>query len=145
MSGAPQQNADAPRAARILLIEDSPVNSYLVSRLLGKHGYEVVVRDDGGAGLEEALRQPPDLVLLDLLLPTMDGWDIARSLKADPRTRDVPIIALTTQAMDGDREKAIEAGCNAYVTKPVHVPDLLELVQRMTASRDQTVTQIRHT
>ncbi|MFZ2656134.1 MAG: response regulator [Victivallales bacterium] len=107
---------------KILLIEDNEQNQYLVKFLLEKHGYEVVSAIDGPMGIELAGRILPDLILLDIQLPTMDGYDVARALRKNPAIKETPIIAVTSYAMTGDREKTIEAGCNGYIEKPIN-PD----------------------
>ena len=110
--------------ARILYVEDNDDNVYMLRRRLERHGFEVSVARDGAEGVEAARRERPDLVLMDLGLPVLDGWEAARRLKADPATRDIPIIALSAHAMAGDRDKALEAGCDDYDVKPVDWPRL---------------------
>jgi two-component system, cell cycle response regulator DivK len=110
---------------RILLVEDNPDNRDMLSRRLLRRGCTVEFAGDGAEAVAAAQAAPPDLVLMDLSLPVMDGWEATRQLKADPRTSAVPVIALTAHAMSGDREKAIEAGCDDYDTKPVDLPRLL--------------------
>ena len=105
--------------ARILLVEDNEMNRDMLSRRLIKKGYEVEIAVDGQAGHDMALQNIPDLILLDMSLPIMDGWEVARRLKANEDTKGIPIIALTAHAMAGDREKSLEAGCDDYDTKPV--------------------------
>lgn len=109
---------------RILYVEDNDDNIYMLRRRLERHGFEVVVARDGAEGVEAARRERPDLVLMDLGLPVLDGWEATRRLKADPATRGIPIIALSAHAMAGDREHAIEAGCDDYDVKPVDWPRL---------------------
>ena len=111
---------------RILLVEDDEMNRDMLSRRLTKRGYDVSIAVDGKEAVEIAGPLSPDLILMDLSLPGLDGWDAARLLKASPDTRDVPIIALTAHAMSDDRQKAIEAGCDDYDTKPIQLPRLLE-------------------
>jgi CheY-like chemotaxis protein len=110
---------------RILLVEDNEMNRDMLSRRLRRHGYEVEIATDGQVGLETARAGSFDLILMDLSLPVIDGWEASRQLKADPATRSIPIIALTAHAMAGDREKALEAGCDDYDLKPVDFPRLL--------------------
>ena len=110
---------------RILLVEDNPDNRDMLSRRLVRRGCTVEFAGDGVAALAAAQASPPDLVLMDLSLPVMDGWEATRRLKSDPRTRAVPVIALTAHAMEGDRARAIDAGCDDYDTKPVDLPRLL--------------------
>jgi len=103
----------------VLLIEDNEQNAYLVKVLLEPHGYKIVVATDGSRGLELAQTIRPDLILLDIQLPTMDGYTVARHLRGIETLREVPIIAVTSYAMMGDREKALEAGCTGYIEKPI--------------------------
>ena len=110
---------------KILLVEDNEMNRDMLSRRLARRGYQVVIALDGEQGLAMARSEAPDLILMDMSLPVLDGWEAARQLKAAPETRAIPIIALTAHAMVGDREKAIEAGCNDYDTKPIEFPQLL--------------------
>lgn len=118
--------------ARILLIEDNEANRDMLSRRLMRQGFDVVVAEDGKQGVQEARREPrPDLVLMDMSLPVLSGWDATRALKADPATATIPVIALTAHAMAGDREQAMEAGCDDYDTKPVDLPRLLEKMRAL--------------
>ena len=110
---------------KILLVEDNEMNRDMLSRRLARRGYQVVIALDGDQGVAMARSEAPDLILMDMSLPVLDGWEAARQLKATPETRAIPIIALTAHAMVGDREKAIEAGCNDYDTKPIEFPRLL--------------------
>jgi two-component system, cell cycle response regulator DivK len=114
---------------KVLLVEDNPDNREALSRHLRRKGYEVLIAVDGGEGVEKARPEVPDLVLMDMSLPVLDGWEATRRLKADPETRAIPVIALTAHAMAGDREKALEAGCDDYDTKPVEFARLLGKVQ----------------
>jgi two-component system, cell cycle response regulator DivK len=114
---------------RILLVEDNEMNRDMLSRRLTRKGYEVSIAIDGRQGLSMALRGGFDLVLMDMSLPEMDGWEATRQLRADPRTRTLPIIALTAHAMAGDREKALKAGCDEYDSKPVDFPRLLVKIE----------------
>jgi len=109
-------------SAKILLIEDNEQNRYLVTFLLGKHGYEVISAFDGPTGIEVADRVKPQLILLDIQLPMMDGYTVARELRKNSSLQNIPIIAVTSYAMSGDREKTIDAGCNGYIEKPIN-PD----------------------
>lgn len=111
--------------AKILLVEDNEMNRDMLARRLTRRGYEVVVAVDGQAGLDMARAEKPDLILMDLSLPVMDGWTATTHLKADESTKHIPVIALTAHAMTGDREKAIEAGCDEFDTKPVELKRLL--------------------
>ena len=110
---------------RILLVEDNEMNRDMLSRRLARKEYEVLVAVDGKEGVEMAGSVAPDLILMDMSLPVMDGWEATRQLKASPETKAIPIIALTAHAMSGDREKAMEAGCDDYDTKPIELPRLL--------------------
>ena len=115
--------------AKILLVEDNEMNRDMLSRRLTKRGYDVTMAVDGQEGVDSAMAQQPDLILLDMSLPVLDGWTAARMLKADPATATIPIIALTAHALAGDREKALEAGCEDYDTKPVDLTRLIEKIQ----------------
>lgn len=115
--------------AKILLVEDNEMNRDMLSRRLKKKGYEVVMAFDGQRGVEMASEENPDIILLDMSLPVMDGWDAARHLKANEATKSIPVIALTAHAMAGDRDKALEAGCDDYDTKPVDIKRLLEKIE----------------
>jgi two-component system, cell cycle response regulator DivK len=114
---------------KILLVEDNEMNQDMLSRRLQRKGYQVAIAVDGGQGVAMAQTQAPDLILMDMSLPVLDGWEATRQIKAAPATRDIPIIALTAHAMSGDREKAYEAGCDDYDTKPIDLPRLLEKIQ----------------
>ena len=115
--------------AKILLVEDNEMNRDMLSRRLERRGYEVVVAVDGGQGIELAQQGAPDLILMDMSLPVADGWEATRRLKAAPETRSIPIIALTAHAMGGDRDRALEAGCDDYDTKPIELPRLLGKIE----------------
>jgi two-component system, cell cycle response regulator DivK len=110
---------------KILLVEDNEMNRDMLSRRLRRRGYEVVIAVDGDAALDAALREAPQLVLMDMSLPVMDGWEATRRLKADSRTQDIPVIALTAHAMTEDRDRAIDAGCDDFDTKPIDLERLL--------------------
>ena len=111
--------------AKILLVEDNGMNRDMLSRRLERKGYEVEMAVDGRQGVDKAKTLAYDLVLMDMSLPEIDGWEATRELRADPATKELPIIALTAHAMSGDREKALEAGCNDYDTKPIELGRLL--------------------
>ena len=111
---------------RILLVEDNEMNRDMLSRRLERRGFEVVIAIDGAEGVAKSKSEHPDLVLMDMSLPVMNGWEATRAIKADPATSSLPVIALTAHSMAGDREKAMEAGCNDYDVKPVDLPRLLE-------------------
>jgi two-component system, cell cycle response regulator DivK len=110
---------------RILLVEDNEMNRDMLSRRLVRSGYEVITAEDGKQGSDMALSERPDLILMDMSLPVIDGWEATRRIKANDATRHIPVIALTAHAMAGDREKAMEVGCEDYDTKPVELPRLL--------------------
>jgi two-component system, cell cycle response regulator DivK len=116
---------------RILIVEDNEMNRDVLSRRLVRRGYHVVLARDGPQGLALASAQRPDLILMDLGLPEVDGWECARRLKADAATRQIPIIALTAHAMLGDREKALAAGCDEFDTKPIELASLLGKIDRL--------------
>jgi CheY-like chemotaxis protein len=120
---------------KILLVEDNEMNRDMLSRRLQRKGYEVVLAMDGQSGVEMTQTQAPDLVLMDMSLPVLDGWEATRRLKADPATRHIPVIALTAHAMSSDREKAIEAGCDDYDTKPVELTRLLAKIEALLRGR----------
>ena len=115
----------------LLLVEDNEENRDGLSRHLRRKGFEVVVAVDGQQGVEAARSAPPDLILMDMSLPVLDGWEATRRLKAAPETRHIPVIALTAHAMAGDREKALAAGCDEYDTKPVEFARLLGKIQAL--------------
>jgi CheY-like chemotaxis protein len=111
---------------KVLLVEDNEMNRDMLSRRLVRNGYEVVIAVNGQEGLEMATGEKPDLILMDMSLPVLDGWEATRRLKADPATASIPIIALTAHAMESDKEKALAAGCDDFDTKPIELPRLLE-------------------
>jgi two-component system cell cycle response regulator DivK len=119
----------ATMTVRILLVEDNEMNRDMLSRRLSRKGFEVGVALDGAEALQTVTTNPPDLILMDMSLPVMDGWEATRRIKADAAVASIPIIGLTAHAMDGDREKCLEAGCDDYDTKPVDLPRLLEKIQ----------------
>ena len=118
---------------KILLIEDNDLNRDMLSRRLERRGYEVAIATDGSQGAEMARSAKPALILMDMSLPVMDGWELARSLKDDPETSGIPILALTAHVMAGDRERALEAGCDDYDTKPIELPRLLGKIEALLA------------
>jgi two-component system, cell cycle response regulator DivK len=119
---------------KILLVEDNELNRDMLSRRLERKGYSVVLAVDGQSGVEMAGSHAPDLVLMDMSLPVLDGWEATRRLKADPATAHLPVIALTAHAMSGDREKALAAGCDDYDTKPIELPRLLGKIEALLAA-----------
>jgi len=116
---------------KILLVEDNEMNRDMLSRRLEKRGYTVSIAIDGGAGVALAKSELPDLILMDMSLPVLDGWDATRQVKADPATAKIPVIALTAHAMESDRQKALEAGCDDFDTKPVELPRLLLKIEEL--------------
>ena len=120
---------------RILLVEDNELNRDMLSRRLTKRGYEVAIALDGVDGVEKARASRPDLVLMDMSLPLKDGWEATADLKADPATSYIPIIGLSAHAMDGDRDRAMKAGCNDYDTKPVELDRLLGKIEALLAAK----------
>jgi len=117
--------------SKILLVEDNEMNRDMLSRRLERKGYEVVIAVDGQAGVDMASSAGPDLILMDLSLPVMDGWEATRRIKADAATQNIPVIALTAHAMAGDEQKALEAGCDDYDTKPVELNRLLGKIDKL--------------
>jgi two-component system, cell cycle response regulator DivK len=116
---------------RILIVEDNELNRDVLSRRLTRRGFDVLMAFDGPQGIEMAQQHAPDLILMDLGLPQIDGWECARRLKADETTGAIPIIALSAHAMLGDRQRAIDAGCEEYGTKPIDFPGLLKKMDRL--------------
>lgn len=121
--------------AKILLVEDNEMNRDMLSRRLARKGYEVVVALDGAEGVAMARSEIPDLILMDMSLPIMSGWDATRNLKGDPGTVSIPVIALTAHAMSSDREQALQAGCDDFDTKPIELIRLLEKIETLLKKR----------
>ena len=119
--------------AKILIVEDNEMNRDMLSRRLIRRGYQIVMAVDGAEGIAVAKAENPDLVLMDMSLPVVDGWEATRRLKAEPSTRAIPVIGLTAHAMTGVREKVIEAGCDDYDTKPIELPRLLQKIEALLA------------
>jgi len=117
--------------AKVLLVEDNEMNRDMLSRRLTRRGFEVVFAVDGQQGVDLARSERPDIILMDMSLPVIDGWEATRRVKSDDATRSVPVIGLTAHAMSGDREKAIEAGCDDYDTKPVELDRLIGKIERL--------------
>lgn len=111
--------------AKILVVEDNEMNLDMLSRRLSRRGYEIVIATDGAQGVKLAGSERPDLILMDMSLPVLDGWQATRQIKSDPDLKTIPVIALTAHAIAGDREKALAAGCDEYETKPVKFPELM--------------------
>jgi two-component system cell cycle response regulator DivK len=121
--------------AKILLVEDNEMNRDMLSRRLIRNGHEVSIAIDGQQGVDMALAQLPDLILMDMSLPVIDGWEATRLVRANDATRGIPVIALTAHAMAGDREKAMDAGCDDYDTKPVEITRLLGKITTLLATK----------
>jgi len=125
---------------RILLVEDNEMNRDMLSRRLQRRGYEVIIAVDGPQGVAMAQSQAPDLVLMDMSLPLMDGWEATRTLKSAAETKHIPVIALTAHAMSTDRDKAMEAGCDDYDTKPIEMSRLLEKIEVLLGGEGERVS-----
>jgi CheY-like chemotaxis protein len=121
---------------KILLVEDNEMNRDMLTRRLQRKGYEVVIAADGKEAVRKAQSQTPDLILMDIRLPLIDGWEAMRRIKIMPETQYIPIIALTAHAMTGDMEKCMDAGCDDYDTKPIDLPRLLEKMQALLNNQD---------
>jgi CheY-like chemotaxis protein len=119
--------------AKILLVEDNEMNRDMLSRRLERRGYQVVQAVDGAQGVEMARSEMPDLIMMDMSLPVLDGWEATRRIKSDAAIRAIPVIALTAHAMSGDRERAIAAGCEDYDTKPIELPRLIGKIEALLA------------
>lgn len=122
--------------AKILLVEDNEMNLDMLSRRLERRGYEILIAVDGAQGVTQAKTHVPDLILMDMSLPVMDGWEATRRIKASESTKHIPVIALTAHAIAGDREKALAAGCDEYETKPVKFPSLLAKIKQFLHEED---------
>lgn len=116
---------------RILLVEDNEMNRDMLSRRLSRRGFEVLLAENGQAGVDLTASQRPDLVLMDMSLPVMDGWEATRRIKADPSTSAIPVIALTAHAMASDRDMALQAGCDDYDSKPVDLARLIQKIEQL--------------
>jgi two-component system cell cycle response regulator DivK len=124
---------------KVLLVEDNEMNRDMLSRRLARRGFDVVMAVDGKQGVEMAVKEIPDLILMDMSLPVLDGWGATRQIKADATTQSIPLIALTAHAMAGDRDKALEAGCDDYDTKPIELARLLEKIDRLLPAKPAAV------
>jgi two-component system, cell cycle response regulator DivK len=122
--------------AKILLVEDNEMNRDMLTKRLQRRGYDVVVAVDGGEGVAMAESESPDVILMDMSLPVVDGWEATRRIKAAPATSAIPVIALTAHAMAGDQEQAMAAGCDDYDTKPVELTRLIEKIQAFLTRSD---------
>jgi CheY-like chemotaxis protein len=120
--------------SKILLVEDNEMNRDMLTRRLERKGFEVVIAVDGQTGVDMASSSSPDIILMDLSLPVIDGWEATRKIKADPATHSIPVIALTAHAMAGDEQKALQAGCNDYDTKPIDLKRLLGKIETLLGS-----------
>ena len=120
--------------AKILIVEDNEMNRDMLSRRLSRKGFEVALAEDGASGVDMATSESPDLILMDMSLPIIDGWEATQKIKANESTSKIPIIALTAHAMESDREKALAAGCDDYDTKPVELPRLLDKINYLIGS-----------
>lgn len=123
--------------AKVLLVEDNEMNRDMLFRRLSRRGYDVIFAVDGRQGVEMARSERPDIILMDMSLPVMDGWEATRRVKSDDGIRGVPVIGLTAHAMTGDREKVLEAGCDDYDTKPVELDRLIDKIERLLAERQE--------
>ncbi|HEY7406537.1 MAG TPA: response regulator [Candidatus Angelobacter sp.] len=124
--------------AKILLVEDNEMNRDMLSRRLVRKGFEIVMALDGAQGVAMAQSESPDLILMDMSLPVMSGWDATRNLKANPETKTIPVIALTAHAMAADRDQAMQAGCDDYDTKPIELTRLLEKIESLLSKKAAT-------
>jgi two-component system cell cycle response regulator DivK len=120
--------------SKLLLVEDNEMNRDMLTRRLERKGFEVVIAVDGQAGIDMATSSNPDIILMDLSLPVIDGWEATRRIKADPATQSIPVIALTAHAMAGDEQKALQAGCDDYDTKPIDLKRLLGKIGNLLGS-----------
>jgi CheY-like chemotaxis protein len=127
--------------AKILLVEDNEMNRDMLSRRLVRKGYEVIIAVDGNEGVAKAQSESPDLILMDMSLPVLDGWEATKMLKTFPVTQGIPIIALTAHAMSGDREKTLAAGCDDYDTKPVELTRLLAKIETLLVAKKPPTDQ----
>jgi CheY-like chemotaxis protein len=129
--------AESSQPMRVLLVEDNELNRDMLSRRLARRGFQVVTAVDGEAAIRETTASKPDLILMDMGLPGLNGWDATRRIKANPETNTIPVIALTAHAMKIDREQALAAGCDAFETKPVELDRLLATIQNLFSTREQ--------
>lgn len=123
---------------KILLVEDNEMNRDMLSRRLVRKGYDVFIAVDGAEGVEKSISEEPDLILMDMSLPVLDGWQATTQIKANSETQNIPVIAMTAHAMAGDREKCLAAGCDEYDTKPVEFPRLLDKIQKLLTNKATT-------
>ena len=123
---------------KVLLVEDNEMNRDMLSRRLARRGFDVLMAVDGEQGVQMAKAEMPDLILMDMSLPVLDGWEATRQIKAEATTQSIPLIALTAHAMAGDRDKSIQAGCDDYDTKPIELPRLLDKMDRLLNEKTQS-------
>jgi len=123
---------------KILYVEDNDDNVYVVKSRLTRAGFTILIAADGAQGVAMASTEQPDLILMDLSLPVLDGWEATRRIKAAPETKHIPVVALTAHAMAGDREKALAAGCNDFDTKPIELPRLLQKIRALLPERPKS-------
>ena len=123
---------------KVLLVEDNEMNRDMLSRRLARRGFDVLMAVDGEQGVQMAKTEMPDLILMDMSLPVLDGWEATRQIKAEATTQSIPLIALTAHAMAGDRDKSIQAGCEDYDTKPIELPRLLDKMDRLLNEKTQS-------
>lgn len=116
---------------KLLLVEDNEMNRDMLSRRLERRGFQVIMALDGAEGVSMAESEKPDLILMDMSLPVLSGWDATRSIKSNPQTQNIPVIALTAHAMASDKERALAAGCDDYDIKPINLPALLEKIEKL--------------
>jgi CheY-like chemotaxis protein len=116
---------------KILIVEDNDMNLDMLSRRLLRKGFEIISARDGQAGVDQAISEKPDIILMDMSLPILDGWQATRAIKGDALTAAIPVIALTAHAMDTDRKNALEAGCDAFHTKPIDLAELLDQINQL--------------
>jgi two-component system cell cycle response regulator DivK len=121
----------------ILIVEDEPKNLKLLRDLLQRFGYEILEAPDGEQGVKITMEKIPDLILMDIMMPKMDGLEATRIIKADNKTKHIPVIALTSYAMKGDREKTIEAGCDGYIAKPIDIQEVLKIIEHFVTAKEK--------
>src|SRR6476660_72703 len=124
---------------KVLLVEDNEMNRDMLSRRLTRRGFDVLMAVDGKQGVQMAKTEMPDLILMDMSLPVLDGWEATRQIKAEASTQSIPLIALTAHAMAGDRDKSLQAGCDDYDTKPIELPRLLDKMDRLLSEQTLSV------
>lgn len=123
---------------KILLVEDNDMNRDMLTRRMRRRGYEMITASDGAQAIEMAKNDMPDLILMDMSLPVINGWEATRQIKAEPKTQSIPVIALTAHAMEGDRERSLAAGCDDYDTKPINFSQLLHKINTLLTKQNVT-------